>query len=573
MRKGLFNGTRGSRSAKYMFVGEAWSSEDNNAKQPFVGQSGKSLMSILAESMISESDCFFTNVVNERPPSNFMRLFFNDTNEARAKGLPFVKGLYPKDNVLLGMDLLEEQIDVVQPEYIIPLGNYPLWALTDDCYSISSKKIGDDSVKYPTGIINWRGSQLRHTRTNTKLMPTFHPAAWLRQLPWKFDAQFDIRVRLRSDPWDDPERNFIIHPSFQETVKILQKLLTTADRTSAKLELAVDLETLSGFTTCTGLAWTTKHAICIPWVWNFPLVSYWKIHEEVAIKNLLRKLLSHPNVFIVGQNFIYDTQYIANELQIIPTIGADTMIMHHGLYPAKRMSLDYISSYFCQYHRYWKDDVKTWTTKNYTQERGWIYNCRDCVVTLEAFQNLRLTYEYKNKQHIMHEGNRQANSIARMTLRGIAMDHEQRRKAEEDLQIEIAETERRLDFIVGKHIIPKSKKASAWYRSPKQTATVLYDILGLPKQKSPKTGNVTTDDAALDALRNKDALFEPLIVLLQEYRSLCAFTKFTEMELDPDGRLRSSFSPTASTFRWRSSENAFGFGGNLQNIPEGTEDV
>jgi DNA polymerase I-like protein with 3'-5' exonuclease and polymerase domains len=47
---------------------------------------------------------------------------------------------------------------------------------------------------------------------------------------------------------------------------------------------------------------------------------------------------------------------------------------------------------------------------------------------------------------------------------------------------------------------------------------------------------------------------------------------FLEMESDPDGRVRSSYKLTGTdTFRLASSENAFGRGGNLQNIPSGKE--
>ncbi|HNA84888.1 MAG TPA: hypothetical protein PLB04_04945, partial [Nitrospira sp.] len=63
------------------------------------------------------------------------------------------------------------------------------------------------------------------------------------------------------------------------------------------------------------------------------------------------------------------------------------------------------------------------------------------------------------------------------------------------------------------------------------------------------------------------------VELIDKKRSLGVFlSTFCLMALDSDGRMRCSFNVCGTeTMRFSSSENAFGNGGNLQNIPKGDE--
>jgi DNA polymerase I-like protein with 3'-5' exonuclease and polymerase domains len=103
---------------------------------------------------------------------------------------------------------------------------------------------------------------------------------------------------------------------------------------------------------------------------------------------------------------------------------------------------------------------------------------------------------------------------------------------------------------------------------------ILYEIFRLPVQKKRQTGQPTVDDKALTELEKIEPLFKPIFQLIKEYRSLGVFiSTFLEVELDWDNRMRCSYGVgMAETFRCTSSTDAFGFGGNLQNIPSGNED-
>src|SRR3990167_9983799 len=58
--------------ARVMLVGEAWGENEERERQPFVGASGQELNKMLHEAQIMRSECYVTNVVNARPPNNYL---------------------------------------------------------------------------------------------------------------------------------------------------------------------------------------------------------------------------------------------------------------------------------------------------------------------------------------------------------------------------------------------------------------------------------------------------------------------------------------------------------------------
>ena len=122
--------------------------------------------------------------------------------------------------------------------------------------------------------------------------------------------------------------------------------------------------------------------------------------------------------------------------------------------------------------------------------------------------------------------------------------------------------------------LAKSKGAKPWYRSTKQQKTLFYDLMQLPIVKNKKTGKPTVDDQALEKFMTRQPLLIPLIQKMQEYRSLGVFyNTFISAELEHDNRIRCSYNIGGTeTFRFSSSEDAFGYGTNLQNVPRGTEE-
>lgn len=150
--------------------------------------------------------------------------------------------------------------------------------------------------------------------------------------------------------------------------------------------------------------------------------------------------------------------------------------------------------------------------------------------------------------------------VLRMMNRGIRIDVAQRGHLRKELlrvQIDRQET---LDYLAGHHLNPKS---------PAQLLKFFYHDLGVPGVHAIGKETPTTNSAALAIVADRFPMLKPLCQLILELRSIGVFlSTFIEAELDTDGRMRCSFSIAGpTTYRFASSENAFGSGMNLQNIP------
>ncbi len=568
-----FYGTSGPHDAKIVIVGESWGSDEDMKKAPFVGMSGQELTRILSDAGINREDCLLTNVVPEHPPGNDVWRFFYPTGEARKEKKDNIRGLYPRENVMKGLINLYYLIQKVNPKLVIGFGNYTLWALTEDNFGI-----GDESGhKIPTGITSWRGSQLycRSEMGGAPFLPTYHPAAVMRQWSWRYTVVHDLKMRVPKafkDEWTAPNWDFILRPSFNMVMAELDLLLAQA--CLGVLRLAVDLETRHGFIACCGLAWSKLNAICIPFMCIERDDGYWTVDEQVIIIKKLHDLLQHPAVCVIGQNFSYDAQYIANEWQFAPHWARDTMTYQYIIWPGTPKGLSYLSSLYCEYHCHWKEEGKDWNAKM-PEEQLWAYNCKDAVATFEADEVL-VNLAEKMGQTDQCEERMQVDYMAfRMMMRGVNIDKKHRARLAIELGEAMQPYEKDFELILNGREwgLAKSKTAKPWYRSPIQQIILFYDVLGLPIQRHKKTKRPTVEGDALTVLARKEPILRPIFQMLEEYRSLGVFfNTFVNAPLDIDDRMRCSFDNMPETFRWSSSKNAFGRGTNLQNIPPGTED-
>lgn len=145
---------RGSKEANLMFIGEAPGATEDREGTAFVGQAGKLLDLALTGIGISEEDIYICNILKCRPPRNA-----NPTDEQAEKCMPY----------------LLRQIELVNPEVIILLGGQ------------SYKHLIDRN----TGITRARGSWTEFR--GVPVMPTYHPAALLRDGSKKMDMWKDIK--------------------------------------------------------------------------------------------------------------------------------------------------------------------------------------------------------------------------------------------------------------------------------------------------------------------------------------------------------------------------------------------
>lgn len=566
-------GTRGNSNAQILIVGEAFGSDEERQHTAFVGASGRELDRMLQEAGIDLSNCMFTNVVNKRPTNNEMWRFFLDNDQAKKLRMEPIRGLYPDIPVYEGLQKLEELIEKLQPKIIIALGNYALWALSESDFKISNSK-KPTGYKIPTGIVDYRGSMLRSRYNNIPLLPTYHPTNVLRQWDWRAQVVHDFRARIPKafrNEWDDPQRNFMIAPTFEEVMRGLQSIISRATLATQPLLLVCDIETSQSFVECIGFAWSTFDALCIPIMSRDKWDGYWEPWQEVEILAKIKQVLEHPNIEIAGQNFFYDYQYFWYYYNIKPNYCQDTMLAHHVCFPGTTMGLDYLSSLYCSYHKYWKEDGKE-AAKNHDDIQRWIYNCRDCVVTYEAIIELWKVIKHYNLEMQYTIQMKRARSIVKLMMRGLRVD--ERKRGEELLthMQTLQEYEVHLDNMLPESVYPRPSKKSPWFKSPQQLTEIFYDLLGIHPVTNHTTRQPTTDDEALGIIGIREPIVKYLCDTLKQYRSMETFGQFLKAKTGTDKRMRANFSPTTETFRYRSSADVFGSGRNMQNLPKGNED-
>jgi DNA polymerase I-like protein with 3'-5' exonuclease and polymerase domains/uracil-DNA glycosylase len=611
-----FYGTRGNRNGSIVIVGESWGKSENFKKLPFVGETGQDLERILFEAKIPISECFFTNVVSAQPENNDMTKFFWKTSEAREAKTPEFKGLYPQQIVYDGIQTLKDQIQAIKPKLVIGLGNYALWALTDSCYSIADA----EGYKVASGISQWRGSQLYTDPYFGRIpfLPTYHPAATMHgSYAWRYMIKHDLGVRVPKalaggDEWNEPKYEFIVQPSYDTTASYLLQLLSHLDKEPTEVVLDLETSITRKIISCIGLSYVRGTAICIPLLSSTRQEGYWSLTEEFEIVKLLRKILAHRNLRLIGHNLLFDCQYIIDQLFVRPRIAFDTMLGQHVLWPGggdpsdrtsnqnfsqgiQRKALYNCASLYCSHYRYWKDEGKDFDEVGMHDElTGWKYNCRDIVKTFEVkdeeeqlLKQFDLEEQFKFQVEI-------ANDFALdMMVRGVKVNRAVKDQTNKELEEALKIFDERLLNLIpeeirkqvepktkGKKIAPGVYKKTQWPTSTTQQKQIFHDIMGiqpvLVRQKAGKhkgEKKITLDKTALPILAEREPIIAPIVERLETRRSIGVFqSTFGESEEEPDGRLRCEYAVAGTdTFRFASRKNIYDRGGNFQNIPSGKE--
>ena len=202
--------------------------------------------------------------------------------------------------------------------------------------------------------------------------------------------------------------------------------------------------------------------------------------------------------------------------------------------------------------------------KHDTEEDRWGYNCEDCVRTREIGEVLLNITEALKLKEVNAFQQSLFWPVLQAMNRGIRIDIQARKEFDRELQGETDKREQYFKDILGHPLNP---------RSPVQMVRLFYDDLQLPIQINRKTKKPTLDGNALTILGIKEPIIQPLLKAIAEYRTLGVFlSTFVRASLDDDGRMRCSYNICGTeTYRLSSSENAFGSGTNLQNIPKGVE--
>ena len=127
-----FAATSGPRDAKIALVAEAWGAQEELTRQPLIGTTGQELNRMLKEAGIERSQCFATNVFAFRPTNNKIEILCGQKKDVGKKYIlsPLSTGKYIYPKYLGELIRLYDELEIVQPNLVIALGNTAMWALS-----------------------------------------------------------------------------------------------------------------------------------------------------------------------------------------------------------------------------------------------------------------------------------------------------------------------------------------------------------------------------------------------------------------------------------------------------------
>jgi DNA polymerase len=344
MKRGGF----GPDKARIVIVGEAYGSEEEKQRRPFVGGAGKELHSWLRLAGISPNDVYFTNVINKRPFGNDFGQFCLSKKKAQAEYAewrtvlemqapgdwpstynwkPVASGKYLHPKHLHEIPNLIQEIKEREPNLIILCGNTPCWAILGQ-----------------TGISKMRGA-VTQTPLGIKAIPMLHPAAILRnyeQRPLSVVDMMKAATEMTFPEISRPSREVWIDPELAD-FPIFDEKLQSAEYIGCDIETAP----ASGFIKCVGFSADEHSAIVVPFY--DPRQddgNYWPTEDhEAEAWRWVQRWLSLPQSKIF-QNGAYDMSWLWAQMGMYPSEWDDTLLQAHSMQPELQKDLGTLGSIY-----------------------------------------------------------------------------------------------------------------------------------------------------------------------------------------------------------------------------------
>lgn len=342
-----------------VLVAEARGENEDRIGSRFVGSSGAELLRMLNEAGVitftsydreqlhqwytsrkpisleniwsGHPEVYRTNVFDQHPPKNDLTWFCGGKATA-IPGYPILaKSKYVRKEFQSELDRLATELCEINPFVTVCLGNAALWALT-----------GKTAITKNRGYTHLS----THCVSGLKLVPTYHPAAVMRQWEWRPTAIADLIKAKRENEYVEirrPHREFWTEPTLDDIRRFIR------DHIQGCRLLSVDIETSGSRITGLGLSPHSGLAIVIPFDDERSANrSYWPTRaDEVECWELVRSVLSDPGIPKLFQNGLYDISFLLRSMGI-RVMGAqeDTMLLQHALQPESLKSLGYLGSLY-----------------------------------------------------------------------------------------------------------------------------------------------------------------------------------------------------------------------------------
>ncbi len=530
----------GPENARVLVVGECADQRDVETGTPFSGPQGNVLKQSMLAQGISPRDVRYTYILPFRPPGGAESHFARTGKVVTPVTHEAVDGLMA----------LKHEIDRCNPNVILGLGNYSLWALT---------RLNRVSAGRPSGITDWRGSVVSGSpfTGERKVLLAQNPEYINRvykELPlfendiWKLKQEMEY-PDIRRKP-----REIILDPRGHARELIIQQLLDSGK------PIGFDIEYIPA----------SDRWICISFSIDPSWGVSWAIRGAGDIEDARRILESGRP--LVAQNGMFDCSMLEHWFKIdcMRHLWFDTMLASHAAYIELPKDLGTMCSLYTDQPCYWtelepghwKQPVSdSWLLKTMK------YNTIDSYVTIEIKdrfiaeelqdEKIRRTFEFEM---------RLLNPLWKMARRGVRVD-----------TTSLVAFKHELDQkeLVGVEELRQLTNKAINVKSGVQIAKLLFGPTGefhLPVQGTTPKGAPATDDRALVSAAQyatpEGRRVIDVIRTIRECKDLKS--KFLNIRLDSDQRIRCHYNPGGTVTGRLSSKKYYptGSGGNLQNIPQ-----
>src|SRR5262245_34637088 len=333
--------------------------------QPFVGRSGMFLTRLMSQAGVPREQAYVTNVCKCRPPFNADP---------------------PEQAVLQCRQYLYRELEAIQPNLVVPVGNIAL-----------------DWFTGHTGIRTYRGSVERldpaRTRGVLQAVPILHPAGIMRSVGKEQESNRNLMIsltktdlrkagRLRWSKEPPPlVKNYIIEPSEDQVSDFATS--TGLDGYMVDIETPYDVDIYACALLCVGFYdYATARALCLPFY--TPGGDYWRPEQELRMIQHVQAMLSRPCDF---HNAPFDVPVLESHGWAV-NLRDCTQVMdwqlntenYHALHEVMKRQTDML------YHKdEGKGDPSLMQLPNH---RFWNYNCDDTLGQAESRRGL-----YKDLAH------------------------------------------------------------------------------------------------------------------------------------------------------------------------------
>lgn len=507
----------GPQDATMMFVGEGPGEEEGLTFKPFTGGSGRVFNAMLAHAGMKRSEVFVTNTVKCRPTAR-------DSNGRIVNRKP------TDTEIRCCARFLKNEIDTINPNVIVALGDVPMKTLTGVTKGITI-----------TRSVPHEGSKRTDGKAPVyKVIGTLHPAFVMRNQDYWPATVFDlVRARNESATPEIHRREWKrhIHARLSDVGDALRRRIRDVGHYHHDLE-TTGLDPRKDTFRCIGIAAEADEVYCFDWT-----------GDVIAF---VRELHLDASLITVGQNSEqFDIWFQEQKGFEFKGPSYDTMIGWHLLNPGLPKDLGFIGSSVTD-EKPWKDDSMYKSGEDALQHGC----CKDIHATARAFDDQMQELEMLGLKDLYFNHIMPLQPVLRnMTRRGIRKDVNVAGAWHKVLNRKADELEAKLKKGLG--------DATFDVNSPQQLMDLLYKRMGLPVQyKQTREGFRPTVDAdALDALASISR--NPILLLVRSIRTLRKWdTTFVCCDMDEDFIVHGHFSSAkAANGRLNS------FDPNMQNFP------